>query len=119
MAKKDIFDEWNGFLAVWQLVQTGTETHETIAEKLGLYHQKGRNAGKPNRAYIQTCVSLARLPAFVQMEMRKYVFDRTSTPIRWFHILPLYKAYNAEYTEYPTGNGPRFQAAWEAIMASV
>ena len=108
--------EWSTFLKIKGLVEAGVDTQVAIAEKLGLYVEKGRRAGEPNRHYIQSRVNLSRLPLYVQQEVCKMVFDRASTPIRWSDIAHLYRAYNGEYTTHPDGNGPEMARVWERIM---
>lgn len=112
-------DDWSVFMAIRQLVKVGFDTQEKIAEKLGLFHIKGKNKGKPNRSIVQPRVNLSRLPAFVQEEVRKYTLDAASTPLRWSMIATLYKAYSGEFAAFPEGNGPLFKEAWEKAITPV
>jgi hypothetical protein len=111
-------DEWSQFLAIKQLVRAFTaESQERIAEKLGIFHNKGKNKGKPNRSYVQTRVDLARLPVFVQEEIRKLMQEgKDATPVRISDIKKLKTVYNDEYADYPDGDGPEFKKAWEGIV---
>jgi len=113
---REPLDEWSMFLAIQQLVQALGDSQEKIAIHLGLFHTKGKNKGKPNRSFVQPRVNLARLPRFVQDEMRKYCADANSTPLRWSHLATLYKSYNQEFLEYSDGSGPLLQAAWKKIF---
>jgi hypothetical protein len=107
-------DEWSEFLAIKQLVRAYPgESQTEIAEKLGIISSKGKNKGKPNRSYVQVRVNLVRLPDFVQSEYRKLSVDgKDATPVRWADVGGLYKEYNLEYSAFPDGNGPKFQALW-------
>lgn len=105
-------DEWSEYLAIKQLTQSGMDTQEAIAEKLGLFHTKGKSIGKPRRSYVQPRANLARLPLFVETVMRQYTLDRDSTPLRWSMIHDLFKVHSSEFVEYPEGNGPLFTQAW-------
>lgn len=107
-------DDWSIFLAIKQLVKVGIDSQERMAIKLGLYISANtKKKGQPNRSYVQTRVNLARLPEFVQDEIRKLTLDKDSTLLRWAHVAGLYKVYNREYTTYPECNGPEFQALWK------
>jgi len=111
-------DEWSTFLAIKQLVSIGIDTQEGIARKLGLVKSKGKDAGKPNRQYVQPRVNLARLPGYVQEEFAKLLtIDKSATNVRIADIATLYKVYSEEFLEYPEGNGPAFHSAWEKAMA--
>jgi len=114
---REPLDEWSMFLAIQQLVQALGDSQEKIAIHLGLFHTKGKNKGKPNRSFVQPRVNLARLPRFVQDEMKKYCENVDSTPLRWSHLATLYKAYNQEFLEYQDGSGPLLQAAWKKIFS--
>lgn len=111
-------DQWSEFQAIRQLVRCFTgESQEAIAEKLGIRHAKGKNAGQPNRSYVQTRVNLARLPSFVQDEYRKLLVEgKDATLVRITDIKELYAAYNAEFSAYPDGNGPEFNKVWQGIL---
>lgn len=110
-------DDWSEFCAIRQLVRAYPgESQEKIALKLGIFKTKGKDKGKrvPNRPYVQVRVNLVRLPEFVQDEYRKLCLDgKDATTIRWADVKDLYKAYNAEYKEYPDGDGPEFSALWD------
>lgn len=107
-------DDWSIFLAIKQLVKVGIDSQERMAIKLGLYITANtKKKGQPNRSYVQTRVNLARLPEFVQDEIRKLTLDKDTTLLRWAHVAGLYKVYNREYTTYPECNGPEFQALWK------
>lgn len=108
-------DDWSIFLAIKQLVKIGVDSQERMAIKLGLYIANGKKKGQPNRSYVQTRVNLARLPAFIQDEIRKLTLDKDSTLIRWAQVASLYKVYNKEYTSYPDCDGPEFSALWKKI----
>lgn len=110
-------DEWSEFLAIRQLTQVGTLTQEAMAEKLGVVVLRGPNKGKANRPHVQTRVNLARLPSFVQEEMRKRTLDAKSTHLRWSDIAELYKVFDPESIDYPGGDGPLFRKAWAAAIA--
>jgi len=117
MVKPYTLEDWIQFLRIRQLVRAGVDTQEEIAEALGLYCEHGKRNGQPNRAIIQTRVNLARLPRFVQAEFEKLCCEgKDVTPIRWVDISKLFRAYNAEYAEYPLGNGPEFLWVWQAIF---
>jgi hypothetical protein len=111
-------DDWSEFTAIKQLVRAFTgESQERIAEKLGIFHTKGKNAGKPNRSYVQTRVNLARLPEYVQEQFRLLLTEgKDSTKVRITDIKSLYEAYNAEFADYPDGNGPKFGTVWNGIV---
>jgi len=111
-------DEWSIFLAIKQLVRAFTsESQEKIAEKLGIFYTKGKNAGKPNRSYVQTRVDLARLPEYVQDEFQKLmVSGKDETPVRIADIKTLKTIYNEEFVAFPNADGPKFTAAWDAIV---
>jgi hypothetical protein len=112
-------DPWSEYLAIGQLVAIGTYTEEAIAEKLGLVNIVAKTgARKPRRSYVQARVALARLPGFVQEEIRKLCQEgRDSTLARWSDVLKLYKLHNDEYVDHNDGNGPLFTAAWKAVMS--
>ena len=106
-------DDWSIFLAVRQFVRIGVDTQEKIATKLGLYKQKGKQKGEPNRSYVQVRVNLARLPMFMQDEFEKlFTEGKDHTAVRLHHISSLSKAFNAEYLEHPEGDGPQLMEAW-------
>lgn len=111
-------DEWSTFLAIKQLVQAfGGESQARIAEKLGIFHTKGKHAGEPNRAYVQPRVNLARLPMFIQDEYEKLSRQgKDSTPVRWSNVKTLYQAYNVEFAEFPNGDGPQLAEAWQKVL---
>lgn len=111
-------DEWSEFVAIKQLVRAFTgESQERIAEKLGIFHVKGKNAGKPNRSYVQTRVNLARLPVFVQEQFKLLMTEgKDATPVRITDIKSLYAAYNEEFADHPDGDGPAFQEVWNGII---
>ena len=111
-------DEWSEFLAIKQLLRAYPgESQAKIAEKLGIINRKGKNAGQPNRPYVQVRVNLARLPGFVQDEFQKLcVAGKDATPVRWSDVKDLYTAFNAEFATYPEGDGPQLRTAWEKIM---
>ena len=111
-------DDWSEFLAIKQLLRAYPgESQSKIAEKLGLVNRKGKNAGQPNRPYVQVRVNLARLPGMVQDEFKKLCLSgKDSTPVRWSDVKDLYTAFNAEFATYPEGNGPQFRTAWEKII---
>lgn len=109
--------EFGIFQAVAQLVASGVDSQALIAAKLGFFHKKGPNKGKPNRSYIQPRVNLARLPQFVQSEYKKLTEDKTSTRFRLSMAPKLYKLYTQEFAEYRDGSGPLFQAAWQECLA--
>jgi hypothetical protein len=111
-------DPWSEYLAIGQLVSIGTYTEEAIAEKLGLVNISAKTgARKPRRSYVQARVALARLPNFVQEEIKKLCLEgRDSTTARWSDVLKLYKIFNDEYVSYNDGDGPDFTSAWKAIM---
>lgn len=109
--------EWSLFMAIKQLVQAGFDTQEAIAKKLGLYKEKGKQAGQPRREFVQVRVNLARLPEFVQTEFRKLTLDKDTTLVRWNHVARLYKVFHEEYTSGGmNGKGPEFQKVWGEIM---
>jgi hypothetical protein len=111
-------DAWSEYLAIQQLVQVGTYTEEKIALKLGLVSTSARTGErKPRRSYVQARTALAKLPDFVQTEIRKLCEEgKDSTPMRWANVLPLYKVYNEEYIDHPNGDGPGFEKAWASVM---
>lgn len=109
-------DEWSLFLAIKQLNSAGYDTQDRIAEKLGLVKLTGKNKGKPRREYVQTRVNLARLPVFVQDEIRKLTLNKDTTAVRWADIPGLYKVHSEEYLKYPDGDGPLFVKAWEECL---
>ncbi len=108
--------EFSIFLAIKQLVKQADATQERIALALGLFIQRGKNKGKPNRPYVQPRVNLVRLPGFVQDEYRKRVLDPDSTNFRMQQVPKLYSVYNDEYVEYPNGDGPLFTALWQVCL---
>lgn len=114
-------DEMGEFLAVRQLVKAGYNTETGIAEKLGKFHASGKNAGQPNRSWVQPRVALAQLPAYVQAEFAKlWQEGSAATPVRIGMILrPLYKVFNEEYRNFPDGNGPQFSAVWAECLGKV
>lgn len=106
-------NEWAMFLAVKHLVLSGTTLLMDIAEELGLYGSDGY----ADRVYVQPRVNLARLPGFVQAEYYKLCCEGAdATPVRWRDTSRLYYLYSREYAEYPDGNGPEFQEAWDRVM---
>lgn len=109
-------DEWSIYLAIKQLVQSRIDTQERIAVKLGLLKKTGKNAGKPQREYVQSRTNLVRLPAFVEEEYRKLTLDKESTNVRWNQVPTLYKLFNKEYVEHGE-NGPEFQTYWTKITS--
>lgn len=109
-------DSWSEFMAIRQLAQVGIDSQEKIAEKLGIFYAKGKNAGQPNRSYVQPRLNLARLPGFVQEQFEAYCDDVDSSPVRWSMVAGLYKVFNGEYLEHPEGNGPLFTEAWAKAM---
>jgi hypothetical protein len=109
-------DEWSMFEAVQQLVRVGFDTQEGIAEKLGKFIKTGKNAGKPNRSWVQPRVNLARLPEFVAVELQKRNVDRKSTLLRWENIPALFKLWTEEFSDYPDAPGPKFTELWESIV---
>lgn len=111
-------DEWSEFLAIKQLLRAFPgESQAKIAEKLGIMNKKGKNAGQPNRPYVQVRVNLARLPGFIQDEFQKLcTAGKDASPVRWSDVKDLYTAFNAEFATYPEGDGPQLRTAWEKIM---
>jgi glutathione S-transferase len=111
-------DDWSLFLAVKQLMRAEPDaTEERIAEKLGLMHEKGKNAGKPNRSKIQPRVNLARLPDIVQEQFRLlWEEGKDATVVRVTDIKKLYAVSNDEFADYPDCDGPAFKAKWAEIM---
>lgn len=111
-------DEVGEFYAVRQLVKAGYNSEADIAEKLGKFHASGKNAGQPNRSWVQPRVALAQLPAYVQAEFVKlWAEGNNATAVRVSMILrPLYKVFNEEYRNFPDGNGPQFQAVWAECL---
>ena len=114
---REPLDQWSIFQAIRQLVLIGCDSQEQIAIKLGIFHTKGKSKGQPNRSGIQPWVNLARLPAFIQDEYKRYCDDPTSSPVRTSLISGLYKAYNTEMVEFPNGDGPLLSLAWQAALA--
>ncbi len=114
-------DAYGEFLAVRQLVKAGYDSESGIAEKLGKFHDSGKNIGKPNRSWVQPRVALAQLPAYVQAEFAKlWQEGASSTPVRVGMILkPLYATFNEEYRNFPDGNGPQFAAVWAECLGKV
>lgn len=112
---KDRITDWAMFLAIKYLVLAGVDTQEVIAEKLDLYVNR-RGEKHPNHMFIQTQINLSRLPIFVQAEYEKLCYiGPKSTPVRWAHVLRLYKAFNSEFSTHPEGDGPLFQTYWRDI----
>ena len=109
-------DEWSLYLAVQQLVKVGFDTQENIAEKLGVFIKSGKNAGKPNRSWVQPRVNLARLPAIVADELRKRNSDKKSTALRWEHVPQLFKVWNEEFADHPDSPGPQFKELWDSFV---
>jgi hypothetical protein len=116
-------DKWGEFLAVQQLIRAfgtvgeGKITQAKIAEKMGWFHEPpSKNAGQPNRSYVQVLCNLAMLPQYVQDEFQKYWTDNTKSPVRTSHISKLKEAFDAEFTRYPAGDGPIFVELWNGIM---
>lgn len=109
-------DDWSLYTAVQQLVKVGFDTQEKIAEKLGIYVKSGKNAGKPNRSWVQPRVNLARLPAFVSEELQKRNFDRKATKLRWEHVPQLFKVWTDEFSNHPDAPGPEFCQLWDSII---
>jgi len=109
-------DEWSIFLAIKQLVSIGSDSQEEIARKLGLFKSKGKEAGKPNRQYVQPRVNLARLPGFVQAQYLTLCYDRDKTAVRWSHLANLRKVYTAEFVSFPDGDGPKFTELWNKCL---
>ncbi len=110
--------EWAEFLAIKQLLRAFPgESQAKIAEKLGIINKKGKNAGQPNRPYVQVRVNLARLPGFIQDEFKKLcTAGKDATTVRWSDVKDLYTAFNAEFAVYPEGDGPQLRTAWEKII---
>jgi hypothetical protein len=114
---REPLDQWSEFQAIRQLVLIGHDSQEKIAVQLGIFNQKGKNKGQPNRSYIQPRVNLAKLPEFVRVEMAKYCNEGPDkTPVKWSDLSSLYKAYLSEITTHPNGDGPALQEAWSKIM---
>ncbi len=109
-------DVWSVYLAIKQLARVGIDTQERIAEKLGIFYQKGKKKGQPNRSFVQVRLNLARLPQKVEDAMRQYEIDKDNTALRWSHLAKLFQAWNSEYLEFPNGDGPLFAAEWEAAI---
>lgn len=109
-------DSWGEFLAIRQLVKAGMDSQEKIAEKMGKFLTTGKNAGKPNRSYIQPRTNLAHLPQFVQDEYERYCLDNDSSRVRWSDVSKLFKCYNEEFTQFPNGDGPNFTELWNSIV---
>ncbi len=108
--------EYSLYAAIKQMTAIGVDVQKDIAIQLGLINTKGKNKGEPNRSYVQVRMNAARLPQFVEDELRKLCDDPGSTPFRWSHIAGLFKLQNAEFVEHPEGNGPEFQKRWVEIM---
>lgn len=111
---REPLDEWGEFLSVKQLLRAGYSTQKDIAATLGKFNK----AGDPNRSYIQQRVNLARLPLFVQEEMKKYCLEGSeSTLLRWSHVPGLYSLYNEECDKgHLLEPGPKFKERWAEIM---
>lgn len=111
-------DDWSLFLAIKQLLRAWPGDSETrIAEKMGIYSTKGKNAGKPNRSFVQDRVALARLPIFVQEQFRLlWEVGKDVTPVRVAHIKQLKAIFSKEFNTYPDGDGPEFSTKWREIM---
>lgn len=104
--------DWGLFLAVKQLNRLDM-TQAEIAAHLGLFDKNG----EPNRSVVQQRVNLAKLHPDVQSEFEKLCRDgKDSTPVRWKHVSKLYKAYQAEYRNFPDCDGPAFCKLWNEIM---
>lgn len=113
-------DDEGEFLTVCQLVRAGYASEAAIADKMGKFHEKGKNIGSPNRSWIQPRVALAKMPGFVQAEFRKLWRDGTGvTAVRVNMILPLVKVFREEFQYYPDGNGPQFTAEWAKAVGKV
>ena len=112
---REPLDQWSEFLAIRQLVLVGHDVQEQIANKLGIFSTKGKNKGKPNRPYVQVRVNLAKLPEFVQTEVKKTAYADPTAFVLWSDIASLYKAYNSELVEFPNGDGPAFTEAWNNL----
>lgn len=111
-------DEWGEYLAVQQLVQVGYETQAGIAAKLGKYKLNTKTGlQEPRRSWVQPRVTLAKLPKFVQKEMRAYCDDSSASNLRWSDIPKLYKTYNEELADHPHGDGPALREAFDKILA--
>lgn len=113
---REPLDQWSEFQAIRQLVMVGRDSQEQIAVQLGIFHTKGKNIGKPNRSIIQPRANLARLPLFVQNEVKRLCYFPEQTKIRWSDIHALYTAYNSELVAFPDGDGPALTAAFAAVM---
>lgn len=116
---REPLDEWSLFLAIKQLDGAGYDTQESIAIKLGLRKKGGKTRGQPRREYVQTRVSLARLPQFVQDQFRMLTLSKDDTAVRWNMIPKLYKAFNEEYLAHKDGDGPLFSALWKECTTPV
>lgn len=108
-------DEWSLYLAIRQLVLIGGFSQDRIAEHLQIRHTKGKNKGKPNRSLVQQRVNLAKLPSFVQNEM-KVACEGGDTPMGWSKVATLYKTFMEEFSDHPSGDGPKFTEAWQKAM---
>ena len=111
-------NEWLIFVAIKYLAgRRKVDTIAEIAERLGLHTTSGPHKGEPLIAYIQSRVRLGRLPEFVQREYYLLVcHGRDATTVRWPDVHHLYSALNTEYIEHGEGDGPEFQALWQAIL---
>lgn len=112
-------DDWSQYQAIRQLVQVGCDTQEKIADKLGIFIQKGQKKGQPNRSYVQPRVNLARLPSFVSDAMQLRSEGDKDARIRWADIPKLYTLHTEEFAAYPNGDGPKFTELWAAIIHPV
>lgn len=111
-------DDWSEFLAIRQLVRAGYDTQSGIAEKMGWFKEDKTGKTVPNRSKVQPRVELAQLPQFVQAEYERYCTQPESgSPVRWSMVAKLAKAYREEFTTFPDGDGPVFQAAWNEAIA--
>lgn len=104
--------DWGLFLAVKQLLRLDM-TQAECAAHLGLFNKDG----SPNRSVIQQRANLARLPVFMQAEYEKLCKDgKDSTAVRWGDVSKLYKAFAAEYRNFPDGDGPELRKVWDGIV---
>lgn len=111
-------DEFGEFLAIKQLMHAGYDTQTGIAEKMGWYKvSKKTGIKEPNRSKVQQRCNLVQLPQFVQDEMQRYLEEPSQSNLRWSMIQNLTTIYNKEYREFPNGNGPLFQEAWQKALA--
>lgn len=111
---REPLDEWGEFLSVLQLMRAGYTGQKDIAAVLGKFNKNG----DPNRSYIQQRVNLARLPKFVQEEMKLYCLNgTTATPLRWRHIPSLFSIYTEEFDVGYADGGPQFKELWESIQS--